>query len=257
MSTFVLVHGAWHGAWCWDLLRPELVERGHRVVTMDLPCDDPSATFDTYADVECEAMDGHADQESVLVGHSLAGHTIPLVAARRAVARVVYLCALIPEPGLTFKDQNGDGDVVEPGSLAGLGAFDERGCRTGLDPELTRRAFLHDCPDSIAGLGVLTPSAAGVRSIRRNVCAGRTAIRRDDVGDLHRGSRRQRRMAAPNRPRTTTRCRRRRAAGQPLALPVAASGIGRRTARAGTRHPVIRGVFQRCAAGNTPQITAP
>jgi pimeloyl-ACP methyl ester carboxylesterase len=163
VSTFVLVHGAWHGAWCWDLLRPELAERGHDVVTMDLPCDDPSATFDTYADVVCEAMDRHADPEPVLVGHSLAGHTVPLVAARRPLRRVVYLCALVPAPGLSFNDQNRGGVIVDPTALDGLGAIDEQGCRTWLDRELTDRAFLDDCSDSVAewAFSRLRPQAFG------------------------------------------------------------------------------------------------
>jgi len=37
-----LVHGSYHGAWCWDLLRPELEQLGHRVIAMDLPISDPS-----------------------------------------------------------------------------------------------------------------------------------------------------------------------------------------------------------------------
>ena len=56
MSTFALVHGAWHGAWCWEQLTPELEALGHRVIAMDLPCDDGAATFDDYADVVCDAV---------------------------------------------------------------------------------------------------------------------------------------------------------------------------------------------------------
>jgi len=44
MTTFALIHGAWHGAWCWEPLIPELERRGHRAVAVDLPCDDPAAT---------------------------------------------------------------------------------------------------------------------------------------------------------------------------------------------------------------------
>jgi pimeloyl-ACP methyl ester carboxylesterase len=36
-----LVHGSFHGAWCWDLLRPHLESRGHRVVAVDLPISEP------------------------------------------------------------------------------------------------------------------------------------------------------------------------------------------------------------------------
>lgn len=37
MATFVLVHGAWHGGWCWEKLKPLLEQAGHTVVAKDLP----------------------------------------------------------------------------------------------------------------------------------------------------------------------------------------------------------------------------
>ena len=46
MSTFVFVHGAWHGAWCWSRLLPEMEARGHQSVVMDLPVADGAATFE-------------------------------------------------------------------------------------------------------------------------------------------------------------------------------------------------------------------
>jgi pimeloyl-ACP methyl ester carboxylesterase len=104
MTMFALVHGAWHGAWCWERLTPLLQRAGHAVVAMDLPIDDNSVSFDAYADVVCAALDGCND-DIVLVGHSYGGHTIPLVAARRPVRHLVYLCAYIPDIGRSFNDQ--------------------------------------------------------------------------------------------------------------------------------------------------------
>ena len=51
MATFVLVHGAFHGAWCWFKLVPELEKRGQRVVAIDLPGagDDPTPVADGHA----------------------------------------------------------------------------------------------------------------------------------------------------------------------------------------------------------------
>src|SRR3954454_25062964 len=97
MTTFWLVHGAWHGGWCWERLAPELEARGAQVVAPDLPCEDVDAGVSVYADVVDKAL-GEAD-DVVLVGHSLGGLTIPLVAARRPVRRLVYLCAFVPTPG--------------------------------------------------------------------------------------------------------------------------------------------------------------
>src|SRR5579871_491149 len=48
-TTIALVHGAYHGAWCWELVAPELSARGFRVVAPDLPCDDPDAGLVEYA----------------------------------------------------------------------------------------------------------------------------------------------------------------------------------------------------------------
>jgi pimeloyl-ACP methyl ester carboxylesterase len=95
VSTFVFVHGAWHGAWCWSRLLPEMEERGHRSVVMDLPVDDGGATFEEYADTVCAAYS--ADTEDVvLVGHSLGGMVLPLVAASRPASLLIFLCGVIP-----------------------------------------------------------------------------------------------------------------------------------------------------------------
>jgi pimeloyl-ACP methyl ester carboxylesterase len=99
MATFTLVHGAWHGGWAWDLLRPELEARGHSVATPDLPCEDVDAGVEEYARVVPPA--------DVVVGHSLGGLTIPLVPARLRV----FLCALVPGVGLDGAFVPGFGDA--------------------------------------------------------------------------------------------------------------------------------------------------
>lgn len=91
MTTFALVHGAWHDGSCWDLVSPLLERRGHRVVAPDLPVSDLDASFEDYAQVVLDAL-GENDEPFVLVGHSLGSDTIPLVAVRRAPERLVYLC---------------------------------------------------------------------------------------------------------------------------------------------------------------------
>ncbi len=107
MTTFALVHGAWHGAWCWERLVPELEARGHRSVAVDLPCEDPAATAATYADVVVGALSGTAD-DVIVVGHSLGGVTIPLVAAARPVRRLVYLTPAVPRVGSSLVEAMGD-----------------------------------------------------------------------------------------------------------------------------------------------------
>lgn len=94
MATFGLIHGAWHGAWCWERLVPRLVARGHAVRTPDLPIEDPHATMADWVDAIVTSLDD-APGPVVLVGHSLGGVLLPLVAARRPVARQVYLAAIL------------------------------------------------------------------------------------------------------------------------------------------------------------------
>ena len=51
-----LVHGSYHGAWCWDLLTPELERLGHRVIAMDLPISNPGGGAADYARAIEDAM---------------------------------------------------------------------------------------------------------------------------------------------------------------------------------------------------------
>jgi pimeloyl-ACP methyl ester carboxylesterase len=143
MGVIGLVHGAWGGAWYWELLRAELEARGHATVAVDLPCDDPAAGLSRYAEVVDEALCDAADV--VLVGHSLGGLTIPLVAERRPVAGLVYLCALIPEPGRSLRDELSAGGPFVPG-FAESTVRDELGRSSWPDREAATRDLFHDLP---------------------------------------------------------------------------------------------------------------
>jgi len=81
-----VVHGGWHGGWCFRRLAQELEDRGHEVEAPDLPCEKVGLTPLDYA----RAVGPQPD--AIVVGHSLAGFTIPYIEAR---ARV-YVAALPP-----------------------------------------------------------------------------------------------------------------------------------------------------------------
>ena len=161
MTTFALVHGAWLGAWCFERLTQALETLGHRVVAVDLPSDDPTATFQTYADVVVAALDGDAE-EPVVVGHSLAGLTVPLIATRRPVQKIVYLCALVPIPGRSFVEQRDvEPDMLYPDYLDGMGEVDANGLRRWVDKELPRQILYADCDAEAASAAIerLRPQA--------------------------------------------------------------------------------------------------
>jgi pimeloyl-ACP methyl ester carboxylesterase len=161
MTTFALVHGSWHGAWCWELLTPLLKQEGHGVVTMDLPCDDGSASFETYADVVCAAL-GQCDDDVVLVGHSISGPAVALVAARRPVHHLVYLCAAVPDIGRSVRDQwRDEPDMLNPVYVKGLSEPDGQSRTTWVDLELARVVLCADCdePTAKAALNRLRPQA--------------------------------------------------------------------------------------------------
>jgi pimeloyl-ACP methyl ester carboxylesterase len=95
MAGVVLVHGAWHGAWCWDPVVEELQRRGVTVDAVELPltglADDVSVARDA-----AEAM----GPDTVLVGHSYGGLVISEAAIGvPSVRRLVYLAALMCEAG--------------------------------------------------------------------------------------------------------------------------------------------------------------
>lgn len=150
LTTFALVHGGWHGSWCWSRLAPLLEAAGHRAVAVDLPCEDPRATFGDYADVVVQALEDVPDQ-AVLVGHSFAGFTVPLVAARLDVKHIVYLCSLLPAPGLTFAERRRSApDMLMPQALTGLELLDAEGTTRWVDVELARARLYGDCDPATA-----------------------------------------------------------------------------------------------------------
>jgi pimeloyl-ACP methyl ester carboxylesterase len=100
-STIILVHGAWHGSWCWQRVVPLLEERGVAVRTVDLPSvgADPGAGTDLTADAAAvEAVIEEVTGPVVLCGHSYGGMVISRVEAGNVV-RLVYLCAFMPLEG--------------------------------------------------------------------------------------------------------------------------------------------------------------
>jgi len=152
MTTFALVHGAWHRASCWDPTARLLREAGHDVVAVDLPCENPTAGLVDGAAVVLDALRDRSDDDVVLVGHSLGGVTIPLVAAARPVRELVFLCAFVPRPGVPLRDELGGEPSWFPDGWPSLAArqvsHDDGSSSWPADAAID--AFYHDCPPDLA-----------------------------------------------------------------------------------------------------------
>ena len=113
MATFVLVHGAWHGSWCWKRVRKALQAEGHDVFTPTLTgvgershLTSPQVTLDTHVADVVNLIRWEELTDVVLCGHSYGGCVITGVADRVAerLRALVYLDAFIPENGQSLHD---------------------------------------------------------------------------------------------------------------------------------------------------------
>ena len=99
--TLVLVHGAWHGSWCWEQLVEALGDLPVRTVDLPSAGDDPATLGDLYADAAAvRSVLAGIDGPTVVVGHSYGGAVVTeAVTAGSGVVRVVYLCAFLLDAG--------------------------------------------------------------------------------------------------------------------------------------------------------------
>lgn len=99
---FVLIPGAGCTSWHWHPVTDELRRRGHEVIAVDLPCDDPRAGLAAYVDVVLDAVP--AGDEVVVAAHSLGGFTGAMVCERLPVREFVLVAAMVPAPGERIQD---------------------------------------------------------------------------------------------------------------------------------------------------------
>jgi pimeloyl-ACP methyl ester carboxylesterase len=111
MARFVLVHGAFAGAWIWRSLADRLEAAGHTVQALDLPGsgDDETpigeVTLDSCAARVCEVLT-QGDEPALLVGNSMGGVIATQAAARcpDKTAAIVYVAAFMPKDGQSLLD---------------------------------------------------------------------------------------------------------------------------------------------------------
>jgi pimeloyl-ACP methyl ester carboxylesterase len=141
-ATFVLVHGAWHGGWCWRKLSPLLRAAGHTVFTPTLTglgershLLTRDVGLDTHITDIVQVLEFEDLTNVVLVGHSYAGMVITGVAEKAAarIGQLVYLDAFLPENGKAatdygrkFPPPTEDSWHDAPGTPDSYGVTDER-----------------------------------------------------------------------------------------------------------------------------------
>ncbi|SFG44663.1 Pimeloyl-ACP methyl ester carboxylesterase [Novosphingobium sp. CF614] len=109
MATFILIHGSWHGSWCFDEVKALLEAEGHHVMAPDLPGmggDEVSlgaATLQGWADFAAGLCRAAPERPVVLAGHSRGGLVVSQAAetAPDAMDALVYICAMMLPSGMS------------------------------------------------------------------------------------------------------------------------------------------------------------
>lgn len=161
-KTYVLVHGAWHGAWCWYKVVPLLEAKGNKVVAMDLPGHGQDKT--TVADVQ---LSDYVDKvvevvrslkgPVILVGHSMAGVVIAQageVLGKEKIEQLIFLDAFMPNDGesvFSLAEKAGRANAnlsdAKPGiSLTESLILSNDQKTSKIKPENAVELFYHDCP---------------------------------------------------------------------------------------------------------------
>jgi len=108
MANFLLVHGAWHGGWCWRDVVPALTRAGHRVHAVTLTgvgermhLMTPAITLETHITDVANAIEMEEMDQLVLVVHSYGGMIGTAIADRmpQRLRHLVYVDAVVPKPG--------------------------------------------------------------------------------------------------------------------------------------------------------------
>jgi pimeloyl-ACP methyl ester carboxylesterase len=143
-ATVVLVHGAFHDGWCWELVRQQLDERGVPNQALDLPFTGLEGDAEAVGKL-LDAVDGPV----VLIGHSYGGMVISRAASGRDdVAHLVYLCAVQVAEDVDLATAMTTSDELMSSLVHG-----DDGAMS-VDPAIAPAVFYHDCDDELTATAV-------------------------------------------------------------------------------------------------------
>lgn len=180
--TFILVHGAWQGAWAWETIVPRLRAAGHDAIAADLPGDGHDDTppnevnLALYAAKVASLIDG-VKGPVVLVGHSMGGVSVSQACDMRPerVALAIYLCAFMLPDGfsvLDFYDKHLESWMRGAHARVTYNEIDQTSV---IDPESAVEVFYHMSDPALARTAAdrLTPQPEGARRSRLQLSADR------------------------------------------------------------------------------------
>jgi pimeloyl-ACP methyl ester carboxylesterase len=164
MANVILIHGSWHGAWCWYKVTPRLEALGHRVLVPDMPAHGKQwrtfrgmVTLGSMVRVVTRLLDSLAEP-AIIVAHSRGGIIASRVAELRPrkVSRLVYLASFMLRSGERVAEYFfGDQDSLLQGNVA----IDRLRATDMIAPPIYKEALYADCsPDDLAlAQALLTP----------------------------------------------------------------------------------------------------
>jgi pimeloyl-ACP methyl ester carboxylesterase len=152
LATFFLIHGSWHGGWCWERVVPLLEAQGHRVLAPDLPgmgmdpsplVEDVMEQWIAWGASLVEAQPGPV----VLVGHSAGGQLVSALVERMPdrVAQAIFIAGALLADGQSRADLK----FGSPELFAAL-QMSEDGSFYGLDPDRAPELLYNQLPPDVA-----------------------------------------------------------------------------------------------------------
>lgn len=152
MRTYVLIHGAWHGSWCWERIVPLLENQGYKVIAPDLPGHGKETTpvdqisFKSYTDCICQILDGEVEPV-ILVGHSMGGAMISQVAEYRPekIQKLVYITAFLLADGQSVNDIN---EINQDAHHRKHLIFSDDFTSAGIEEDAVEESLLEGCSEA-------------------------------------------------------------------------------------------------------------